>query len=207
MSSAKSDRRGIPGEKECIDLLFEVGCKKRVVVHCATVRAVAEAMAERIPQADMDLVIAGALLHDIGRSVTHSIMHGPVGAQILAERGYPPVLTEIVRRHTGAGLDQQDVEEMGLPPGDYLLRTIEQKIVAHADNLVSNDEVVPHEHAVQKLADKGAVRGAQRIEDLHWEISELYGEDLDNLVKRLGPHPKLKGVKPRRPRRKTPSTS
>ena len=73
MLTGMTDR--IPTDKECIDLLWDAGCKKRVVVHCATVRAVAEVIAEGIPQADMDLVIAGALLHDIGRSKDHSIMH------------------------------------------------------------------------------------------------------------------------------------
>ncbi|MBQ5448401.1 MAG: HDIG domain-containing protein [Candidatus Methanomethylophilus sp.] len=77
MSTRMTD---IPTDKQCIDLLWEAGCKKRVVVHCATVRAVAEVIAAGIPQADMDVVIAGALLHDIGRSVDHSIMHAYLGA-------------------------------------------------------------------------------------------------------------------------------
>lgn len=189
----------IPSDRECIRLLWDAGCKKRVVVHCATVRAVAEAIAEGIPEADMRLVVAGALLHDIGRSVTHGIQHGPLGAHMLEERGYPDDLVQIVRRHTGAGLDQQDVVELDLPPGDYLLRTLEQKIVAHADNMVSNDTVVTHGHSVDKLINKGASRGAQRIELLHEELSELYGEDLDSIVDKIGPHPRLKGIKPRFP--------
>jgi len=43
----------IPSDKQCIDLLWEVGCKKRVVIHCATVRAVAEEIAKGIPIANM----------------------------------------------------------------------------------------------------------------------------------------------------------
>ncbi|AGI48500.1 putative domain HDIG [Thermoplasmatales archaeon BRNA1] len=177
-------------------MLWDAGCKKRVVVHCATVRAVAEEIAKAIPEADMDIVIAGALLHDIGRSRLHSIEHAYIGAQILEQEGLPQCLVDIVRKHTGAGLDQEDVEEMGLPPGDYIPRTIEEKIVAHADNLVSDNRVVEVQHSIEKLESKGAVRGAQRVADLHKELSQLYGEDLDCMKDRIGEYPKLKGVKP-----------
>ena len=186
----------VPTDKECIDLLWDAGCKKRVVVHCATVRAVAEAIADGIPQADKELIIAGALLHDIGRSVDHSIMHASIGAQIAEKKGLSPAIVDIIRKHTGAGLDDDDVREMGLPPGDYMPKTLEEKIVAHADNMVSDNRIVSHRHSVDKLMFKGAERGALRVEMLHQELSDLYGKDLDTLVEVLGEYPKLKHVKP-----------
>ncbi len=194
MSTATTDR--IPTDKECIDFLWDAGCKKRVVVHCATVRAVAEAIASGIPQADMKTVIAGALLHDIGRSKDHSIKHAYLGAEIVRDYKLSPVLVDIVRKHTGAGLDETDVKEMGLPPGDYMPSTLEEKIVAHADNLVSDNRVVSHRHSVDKLMAKGADRGALRIELLHQELSALYGEDLDCMIDVVGEYPRLKHVKP-----------
>ena len=191
--STKSD---IPNEKECLALLRDEGCTKRVIVHCATVRAVAEEIASHIPQADMKLVIAGALLHDVGRSQTHSIMHAVVGAHIAINHGLSPEIVEIIRRHTGAGIDAEDAQELGLPPGDYIPTTLEQKIVAHADNLVSDNCVVKIEHSIDKLERKGAHRGAVRVKELHRELSELYGEDLDCMVDVLGEYPRLKGVRP-----------
>ncbi|MDD2626159.1 MAG: HDIG domain-containing protein [Candidatus Methanomethylophilus sp.] len=185
----------IPSDRQCIDLLWEVGCKKRVVIHCATVRAVAEEIAKGIPIANMKLVIAGALLHDIGRSQIHSIMHAYVGAQIAAEHGLSQEIVDIIRKHTGAGLDQEDVRELGLPPGDYMPRTLEEKIVAHADNMVSDNRVVVHQFSVDKLRAKGADRGAVRIEMLHQELSLLYGRDLDTILDLIGEYPKLKGVR------------
>ena len=184
----------IPSDRECVQLLLEKGCKMRVVVHCCTVRAVAEEMASRIKFADMDLVVAGALLHDIGRAVDHSIMHAYIGSGMVAGLGLPSELVDIVRKHTGAGLDEVDAIEHGLPPADYMPRTLEEKIVAHADNLVSDNRVVTQEHAVNKLVAKGAFRGAERIEVLHMELSDLYGEDLDVIVDRIGEYPKLKCV-------------
>ncbi len=181
----------IPSDEECVRMLWNAGCTKRVVVHCATVRAVAVVIAAGIGGADTRLVSAGALLHDIGRSQTHSVMHAPLGAQIVEANGCPKSLVEIVRKHTGAGLDAEDVRELGLPPGDYMPSTLEEKVVAHADNLVSNDTVVPHRRSVDKLVSKGAQRGADRIEALHRELSGLYGEDLDCMPGLLGAHPKL----------------
>lgn len=181
----------IPSDSRCVEYLEEAGCKRRVIIHCCTVNAVAQEIISHIPDADAELVTAGALLHDIGRSVDHSIMHAYVGSQIAASYGLPQEIVDIIRKHTGAGLDAEDAEEMGLPPADYMPRTIEEKVVAHADNLVSDNRVVDHMHSVTKLRSKGAIRGADRIEALHQELSKLYGEDLDVIPTKIGEFPDL----------------
>ncbi len=184
----------IPNDRECIEYLVSAGCKKRVIIHCCTVRAVADEIVSHIASADKDLVVAGALLHDIGRAKDHTIMHAYIGSTMVEEFGLCQELVDIVRKHTGAGLDAEDVKELGLPPGDYIPRTIEEKIVAHADNLVSDNKVVDHNHSVSKLVNKGAFRGADRVELLHMELSDLYGEDLDCIPRKIGEYPKLKTV-------------
>ena len=181
----------IPSEDECIELLMEAGCKRRVIIHCCTVEAVAKEIVSRVKGADPDLVAAGVLLHDIGRSVDHSIMHAYIGSQIVQAHGLPQSIVDIVRKHTGAGLDAEDVEELGLPDADYMPRTLEEKIVAHADNMVSDNKVVKHSHSSDKLRNKGAERGADRIDALHAELSALYGEDLDVIPDRIGQYPDL----------------
>lgn len=184
----------IPTDRECVEYLIEAGCKKRVVIHCCTVRAVADEMISKIDGVNKDLVVAGAILHDIGRAVDHSILHAYIGSNMVRNLGLPRELVEIVRKHTGAGLDEEDVKEMGLPKGDYMPKTLEEKIVAHADNLVSDNRVVTHDHSVSKLISKGAFRGADRVEYLHMELSDLYGYDLDCIVDKIGEYPKLKLV-------------
>jgi uncharacterized protein/tRNA (cytidine56-2'-O)-methyltransferase len=162
-----------------------------VVVHCCTVAAVAEEMLDHI-DADRPLVMAGCLLHDVGRSVDNGIMHAQIGSEIIEKMGFSDELVDVVKKHTGAGLDEVDVEELGLPPGDYVPKTLEEKIVAHADNLVSDNRVVGHRHSVEKLRNKGAFRGADRMESLHWELSKLYGMDLDVIPDIIGEYPKLR---------------
>ncbi|MBR6213635.1 MAG: HDIG domain-containing protein, partial [Candidatus Methanomethylophilaceae archaeon] len=71
---------------------MDSGCKKRVIIHCCTVRAVAEEIASKIRIADMPTVIAGALLHDIGRSKEHTIMHAYIGSKIVEDYGLPQTL-------------------------------------------------------------------------------------------------------------------
>lgn len=181
-----------PTESDCLRILKDAGCKHRVIVHCCTVRTVAEEMIKKI-DCDRDLVVAGALLHDLGRARDHSILHAMIGAEMAEELGLPKELSDIIRKHTGAGLDQQDIEEMNLPQGDYVPSTVEEKIVAHADNMVSDNAVVSHMHSVDKLLAKGARRGAEKVEKLHLELSKLYGEDLDVIVGILGEHPRLVG--------------
>lgn len=164
-----------------------------MIVHCCTVGAVAAEMLKGI-SADRELVMAGSLLHDIGRAVDNSIMHAVVGSEMIEKLGLSSELASIVKKHTGAGLDDQDVIDMGLPPGDYMPKTLEEKMVAHADNLVSDDRVVGHLHSVEKLRMKGAIRGADRMEALHWELSKLYGMDLDVIRDMIGEYPRLKWV-------------
>lgn len=188
----------IPDEKECIAILKEAGCSPRIIHHSLTVKAVAEIIASKIPDARKELIIAGALLHDLGRAKDHTIRHAAIGAQMAEEIGISKEVTEIIRRHTGAGLDENDIDNFDLPPGDYYPRTIEQKIVAQADNLVSDSTVVSHRVPVEKLIAKNAFAGAERVVELHEELSDMAGFDLDQIVEIIGIAPL--GEPPRRRR-------
>jgi len=155
-------------------------------VHCCTVKTVAAEMAKGF-DADLELIVAGALLHDIGRAKDHTIMHANAGADMAERLGLPEELVCIIRKHIGAGLDGTDVKEMGIPAGDYIPRTMEEKIVAHADNLVSDNRIVPHTHTAEKLRAKGSERGAERVEALHKELSGIYGRDIDDVMSSFVP--------------------
>ena len=71
----------IPNPGQCLQLLKEAGCSDEVINHCKAVRKVAVRIAKKA-HANIQLVEAGALLHDIGRSKTQGIMHGIEGAKI-----------------------------------------------------------------------------------------------------------------------------
>jgi uncharacterized protein len=50
---------------------------------------------------------------------------------------YPERLARIVECHTGAGLSADECTLLGLLPRDCMPRTIEEKIVTNADNLIT----------------------------------------------------------------------
>ncbi len=181
-----------PNEGECLRILREAGCPERVIVHCCTVRTLAVGIAD-LCGADRGLVSSGAMLHDLGRCRDMGMRHAVIGAEMAADIGLSEELVEIIRRHIGAGIDAEEAQEMDLPPGDYFPRTLEQKVVAHADNLTSDNRLVPCRATVEKLISRCRYRGAERIEMLHLELSDLCGQDLDLLVASLGSHPELDG--------------
>ena len=134
--------------EQFIDLLKKAGCKPKVIAHCRAVCDCAREYAKKTPLADTDLVVAGALLHDIGRGNTHSIGHAQRGADLLRGMKYPERLARIVECHTGAGLSADECTLLGLLPRDCIPQTIEEKIVTNADNLIAGARRVTIEEEI-----------------------------------------------------------
>ncbi|RLI59317.1 MAG: HD domain-containing protein, partial [Candidatus Asgardarchaeum californiense] len=131
--------------------------------------------------ADLKLVEAGALLHDIGRSKTHGIRHAVEGAKIAKKIGLPEKIVNIIERHIGAGLSKNEAKKLGLPAKDYIPETLEEKIVCHADNLIDNNKKQNIEVEVERALRKNLKEYALRLVNLHKELSELCGMDLNNI--------------------------
>ena len=118
-------------------LLKERGCSAGVIAHCRAVTACAMDISAGCPFIDKDLVKKGALLHDIGRCITHSIAHAQEGADLCRRLGIEEPVAKIVERHTGAGLTADECTLLGLLPRDCMPMTAEERLVAHADNLTA----------------------------------------------------------------------
>jgi len=131
--------------------------------------------------ADKHLVEAGALLHDIGRSKTHGILHTVEGAKIAREIDLPDSIINIIERHIGAGLSAEEAKKLGLPAKDYIPITLEEKIVCHADSLVDNSKKQNIEKEVERALREGHKEYALRLVALHKELSDLCGIDLNNI--------------------------
>lgn len=91
---------------------------------------------------DIDFLEIAALLHDIGRSKTHGISHGIEGAKILRGYGLEEKFAKVCERHIGAGLTKEESALVGLPPDNYLPETLEEKVIAHADNITRGNKIV-----------------------------------------------------------------
>jgi uncharacterized protein (TIGR00295 family) len=169
----------IPDEERSLALHAKYGSSERVVSHCRTVTRVsmvlADALAAKGRDVDRHSIVAGALLHDIGRSRTQTVEHGYVGAKILEDEGVDSVVVEIVRRHVGAGISSEEAKRLGFPAGDYVPRTLDQKVVCFADKMVSADGVRPFEEEVKRFERKG--HDVQRLRQLKADIFTALGED------------------------------
>jgi tRNA (cytidine56-2'-O)-methyltransferase len=181
----------VPDEERCRDILERVGCSTPVIAHAEMVHSMGMDMVRSAQEADpslpdrMDipLVRAGLLLHDIGRSRTHSVRHVTLGAELAKRLGLDDRLVDIIHNHIGAGVSAAEAGDIGLPPEDHLPRTIEEMIVAHADNLIGGGRRITLDEAVNDLRRKGANEGAERMIELHRRIEEFLRIDIDALIR------------------------
>jgi uncharacterized protein len=179
----------LPSIKMALKLLSESGCSKRVIAHCKAVSALAvkfaNACKDRGLDVDVKLVEIGALLHDIGRSKTHSVNHSIIGVEIAKSMNLPDSIVSIIERHVGGGITADEARRLAWPVKDYLPTTLEEKIVTYADKLIEGLKVVPIKNTLLKFSlELGENHPAvARIKRLHEELAPLVGDvDADGYV-------------------------
>ena len=133
-----------------IEILKKEKTPQNVIDHSIAVYNKALEIAENFPNANLNLIKKGALLHDIGRSKTHGITHAIEGRKIACQYGYGEDVLNIIERHIGAGITKKEAKDLGIFEKSYVPETLEEKIVAHADNLISGTEVVDVDFVIKK---------------------------------------------------------
>lgn len=133
-----------------IEILKKEKTPQNVIDHSIAVCKKACEISKNFPEADLDLIQKGALLHDIGRSRTHDITHAVKGVEIAREYEYKDDVLNIIERHIGAGITEKEAKELNLFEKSYVPETLEEKIVAHADNLISGTEEVDVDFVIKK---------------------------------------------------------
>ncbi|MDC7785224.1 NTP transferase domain-containing protein [Rhodoplanes sp. TEM] len=142
-----------PDPEECEAMLDAAATGASVRAHGRAVAALAVTLAERLVAAglrlDVDLVRAGALVHDIAKGRDH---HAETGAAMLRAFGFPEV-ARIVARHMEIAFDGE---------------TLDEAVIVHlADKLVAGERrVTLAERFAPGLArfrdDPAAIAGARR---------------------------------------------
>jgi uncharacterized protein (TIGR00295 family) len=154
-----------------------------VIRHCCVVNLVALEIARRCG-ADLELVNAASLLHDVGRSSTHGVSHVAESVRIAREHDLPEELVRCIGRHIASGFTSEEARALGLPEGDYMPVTLEDKVVNFADNLVSDRSIKTVAQATERMRSKGFELTATRMLVIGGEITRLCGEDIDALLER-----------------------
>lgn len=127
------------------------GLPEKVRRHCNKVSEVAQEIARK-SGADIGIVREGALLHDIGRAVTHDpFYHFIASGKVLRKEGCDERIARIAERHFASGMTEEEAKEFNLPTGDYMPQTLEEKIVSLADNIVFGDKRASFDHFLKRL--------------------------------------------------------
>ncbi|MBU1404412.1 MAG: HDIG domain-containing protein [Proteobacteria bacterium] len=135
---------------------------------------------------DLELVGRGALFHDLGKTVTHEISHGRIGAELGAKLGLPQAVTVIMEKHIRGGLTEPEAVELGLPVKDYTLNRLEERIIIYADRLVD----IIHDGIVEI---KEEAEAEARFVEILNEYPK-YGKNEITLRRYLGYHEEIQGL-------------
>ena len=169
----------LPSRKQAIELLQKYNCPPKIINHCEEVAKLAVEIARKLEEkgvkVDLKLVEAGALLHDLGRTKSHAVDHGVVGAEIAESENLPETLVKIIKRHVGAGITSQEATQFGWPKDVYEPVTLEEKIVSYADKLIDGSKRVPIDVEIERLQVEHK-EAAERVRKLHEEITRLLGD-------------------------------
>ncbi len=168
-----------------IDQYYPAGKPLRDIYmrHCRQVSDLALSIAsERNLPLDPADIEAAAMLHDIGIFLTDApgihchgtapyIAHGHLGADLLRRHGVPELIAAVAEHHTGAGLTAADIEanNLPLPLGDYMPRTLLEQLICYADKFYSKSgdmQRKPLERVRSTMAKWGPDTAA-RFEQLH----------------------------------------
>lgn len=130
--------------------------KEMLLKHSFSVRDKALALMEATGYAlDRELIVNGALLHDVGICrcdargilctgsepyIAHGILGGSMVRRYAAEHGLDlESLARICERHTGSGLAAEEIvrQNLPIPPYDWLPETPEERLICLADKFYS----------------------------------------------------------------------
>lgn len=166
----------IPNFNEYLTFLAE-RCEKNVVLHSIAVADYVYEFGIKLLNKkydfDLDTAVLGAILHDIGRSKSHNIDHGIIGSEILLKNNFNEKYAKIAERHIGAGISIKEAEDLNLPKKDYIPKTLEEKVIANADNLVSGHIRVDIDFVIDKFKKRTNNEVSNKVYTLYLEINKL----------------------------------
>ena len=178
----------IPSIETCLDIMDKYGMLENIRAHSIMVAKVAYVITLGLEQKDQevskDLILAGALLHDIGKTeaLKHGGDHVKIGQEICREEGLEelvPIVAEhvVLKSFSGNG------------------RITEKEVVYYSDKRVNHDRVVPLEERLSYILERYASRNpglkdaiihnfnvCKRVESKLFEGLGFQPSDIGNLV-------------------------
>ena len=129
--------------QESMQLLAEYGRGAGWTRHCYAVADAAARVGDVLAlnrTIDGPFLWSAALLHDIGRYITHDpILHGTEGYKLLSKLNYEKE-AYVCASHILFGLNADEASLLGLPVRDFVPRTFEEKLIPLVDYLIEHDQ-------------------------------------------------------------------
>lgn len=159
---------------ELIDNVYtKLECSDYIIQHSKVVYQRSKDITKYHENVDLELIKCGCMLHDVGRTITNDIRHAYLGADLLRKLNIDEKICLITQKHIGAGIPPNEAKLLKLPNLDYMPNTLEEKIVAHADNLVHGTKKVDLEFVIEKWNNKNMNQESiERLKKLHKELME-----------------------------------
>jgi len=146
--------------------------------HSKNVADLSLKIAMKIPDTDIHFIKTAALLHDIGRfkhpPEKSGIRHGIEGGKILRKAGFPRH-ARAAERHVGVGITKQDIikQKLNLPKKDFIPLTVEEKIIAYADNFFEGSKKRNINYVIERFRKELGESYVKRFIKLHDELEKL----------------------------------
>ncbi|MFW2368068.1 MAG: HD domain-containing protein [Desulforhopalus sp.] len=173
----KDDGKKIPAISQCLEFIEVYEMLDNIRAHSFVVARIAETLVDGLytagkstgPFANRDEVIAGALLHDIAKSLClkTDCLHAETGRDICLELGYPDI-SEIVAEHVILKNYTNDLYQKGIFGA--------KELVFYADKRVLHDQVVSLDDRLDYILErygKGDPVREQRIRENFSQAQEL----------------------------------
>lgn len=129
--------------QKSIDLLSKYGRGADWVNHCLAVADAADKLGHVLAKKrsiDSSFLWSAALLHDIGRYMTHDpLFHGVEGYRLMSILGHEKEAF-VCASHILFGLNAAEAVQLGLPDRNFVPWSIEEKLVPLVDYLIEYDQ-------------------------------------------------------------------
>ena len=167
----------IPTGEDCFKIMERYGMLDNIRDHSVMVEKVANIIAREIEKTgfhiSMEKVTAGALMHDIGKTMclNSNHDHAAEGSEICIQNGFGEI-AEIVGEH---------IRLKSFSPGQDIN---EKEIVYYADKRVNHDKIVSLEERLEYLLTRYADnRRCREVEKKLFHKLDLKPEDIEGRIK------------------------
>lgn len=117
------------------------------------------------------------LVHDFGRSVTQDpYRHAYEGYKLMKQLGHDRY-ARICVCHSNGTYRPEDLEEYGLEPGDFYVRTLQEKLVFIGDSIESHGSIIRHDKRIRDTIVRYRLKNPEFIPVLESKLEEFKAFD------------------------------